>query len=275
MIRKLAVVGGGAMGEALLAAAIAQEVCNANAITVGEPVASRRAHLRETHGVGVDADNAKVVAGADVVILAVKPQHVQAALPPLREALSEDALAVSIMAGVPLSTIGSLLDHVRLVRAMPSILATIGEAATVWTASAESTAEQRAQAQALFQASGLELAVPDEHYLDMATAVNGSGPGFVFLLLEALIDGAVRVGLPRDTAAALIIQTVKGSALMAQNQDQHLAELRNLVTSPGGTTAAGLHALEAGGARAALQDAVMAAYRRSQELAAPDASENR
>ena len=274
MIRKLAVVGGGAMGEALLAAAIAQEVCNAEAITVGEPVAGRRAHLRETHGVGVDSDNEKVVADADVVILAVKPQQVQAALPPLQAALSQDVLVISIMAGVPLGTIGSLLNHRCLVRAMPSILATIGEAATVWTASAETTAEQRAQAQALFQASGLELAVPDEHYLDMATAVNGSGPGFVFLLLEALIDGAVRVGLPRDTAAALIIQTVKGSALMAQNQDQHLAELRNLVTSPGGTTAAGLQALEAGSVRAALQDAVMAAYRRSQELAAPDSDEH-
>lgn len=274
MIRKLAVVGGGAMGEALLAAAIAQDVCGADAIMVGEPVASRRAHLAETHGVGVDSDNATVVARADVVILAVKPQQIQEALPPLQAALSPDALVISIMAGPQLGAVGALLNHRRLVRAMPSILATIGEAATVWTASAETTADQRAQAQALFKAAGLELAVPDEHYLDMATAVNGSGPGFVFLLLEALIDGAVRVGLPRDTAAALIIQTVKGSALMAQNQERHLAELRNLVTSPGGTTAAGLHALEAGGVRAALHDAVMAAYRRSQELAAPDTDEH-
>ena len=274
MIRKLAVVGGGAMGEALLAAAIAQDVCRADAIVVGESVASRRAHLAEAHGVGVDADNAAVVAEADVVILAVKPQQIQAALPPLQSALSQDALVISIMAGVPLGTIGSLLAHRRLVRAMPSILATIGEAATVWTATEETTAEQRAQAQALFQAAGLELSVPDEHYLDMATAVNGSGPGFVFLLLEALIDGAVRVGLPRDTAAALIVQTVKGSALMAQNEDKHLAELRNLVTSPGGTTAAGLQALEEGSVRAAVQAAVMAAYRRSQELAAPDASKS-
>ena len=176
------------------------------------------------------------------------------------------------MAGVPLGAIGSLLDHQIIVRAMPSILATIGEAATVWTATADTASDQRAQAQALFQAAGLELFVPDEHYLDMATAVNGSGPGFVFLLLEALIDGAVRVGLPRDTATALIVQTMKGSALLAQSQDQHLAELRNLVTSPGGTTAEGLQALEQGGVRAALQDAVMAAYRRSQELAAPDSS---
>ncbi|MCY4438256.1 MAG: pyrroline-5-carboxylate reductase [Chloroflexi bacterium] len=272
MIRKLAVVGGGAMGEALLAAAIAQEVCSPKAITVGEPVASRREHLQQTHGIAVDSDNVNVVAGADVVILAVKPQHAQAALPPLQDALSQDALVISIMAGVPLSTIGSLLDHQHLVRAMPSILATIGEAATVWTASTETTTDQRSQAQALFQAAGLELFVPDEHYLDMATAVNGSGPGFVFLLLEALIDGAVRVGLPRDTATALIVQTVKGSALLAQNDERHLAELRNLVTSPGGTTAEGLQALEQGGVRAALQDAVMAAYRRSQALAAPDSN---
>ena len=137
MIRKLAVVGGGAMGEALLAAAIAQDVCRAEAIVVGEPVASRRAHLAEAHGVGVDADNAAVVAEADVVILAVKPQQIQAALPPLQSALSQDALAISIMAGVPLGAIGSLLAHRRLVRAMPSILATIGEAATVWTATEE------------------------------------------------------------------------------------------------------------------------------------------
>ena len=272
MIRKLAVVGGGAMGEALLAAAIGQGVCSADAITVGEPVASRREHLKKTHGVSADSDNANVVAGADVVILAVKPQQAQATLPPLQEALDQDSLVVSIMAGVPLGTIGSLLDHQIIVRAMPSILATIGEAATVWTATADTASDQRAQAQALFQAAGLELFVPDEHYLDMATAVNGSGPGFVFLLLEALIDGAVRVGLPRDTATALIVQTVKGSALLAQSQDQHLAELRNLVTSPGGTTAEGLQALEQGGVRAALQDAVMAAYRRSQELAAPDSS---
>ena len=272
MIRKLAVVGGGAMGEALLAAAIAQDVCRADAIAVGEPMASRRAYLAETHGVNVDEDNAAVVAGADVAILAVKPQQIKEALPTLRDALSQDALAVSIMAGVPLVTITSLLEHRRSVRAMPSILATIGEAATVWTATADTTPEQHSQAQALFRAAGLELFVPDEHYLDMATAVNGSGPGFVFLLIEALIDGAVRVGLPRETAAALIVQTVKGSALLAQNQDKHLAELRNLVTSPGGTTAEGLQALEQGGVRAALQDAVMAAYRRSQELAAPDES---
>ena len=272
MIRKLAVVGGGAMGEALLAAAIAQDVCRADAIAVGEPMAGRRAYLEETHGVNVDEDNAAVVAGADVAILAVKPQQIKEALPPLRDALSQDALAVSIMAGVPLVTITSLLEHRRSVRAMPSILATIGEAATVWTATADTTPEQQSQAQALFRAAGLELFVPDEHYLDMATAVNGSGPGFVFLLIEALIDGAVRVGLPRETAAALIVQTVKGSALMAQNEERHLAELRNLVTSPGGTTAEGLQALEQGGVRAALQDAVMAAYRRSQELAAPDES---
>ena len=274
MIRKLAVVGGGAMGEALLAAAIAQDVCRADAIAVGEPMASRRAYLEETHGVNVDEDNAAVVAGADVAILAVKPQQIKEALPPLRDALSQDALAVSIMAGVPLVTITSLLEHRRSVRAMPSILATIGEAATVWTATADTTPEQQSQAQALFRAAGLELFVPDEHYLDMATAVNGSGPGFVFLLIEALIDGAVRVGLPRETAAALIVQTVKGSALLAQNQDKHLAELRNLVTSPGGTTAEGLQALEQGGVRAALQDAVMAAYRRSQELAAPDSDKH-
>lgn len=274
MIRKLAVVGGGAMGEALLAAAIAQDVCRAGAIAVGEPVASRRAHLHAAHGVGVDEDNATVVAGADVVMLAVKPQQMQAALPPLQGVLAEDALVISIMAGPTLGTIGALLAHRRLVRAMPSILATIGEAATVWTATTETPPEQRAQAQALFHASGLELFVPDEHYLDMATAVNGSGPAFVFLLIEALIDGAVRVGLPRDTAAALVVQTVKGAALLAQNEDKHLAELRNLVTSPGGTTAEGLQALEQGGARAALQDAVMAAYRRSQELATPDASDH-
>ncbi len=274
MIRKLAVVGGGAMGEALLAAAIAQDVCRADAIAVGEPMASRRAYLEETHGVNVDEDNAAVVAGADVAILAVKPQQIKEALPPLRDALSQDALAVSIMAGVPLVTIASLLGHRRSVRAMPSILATIGEAATVWTATADTTPEQQSQAQALFRAAGLELFVPDEHYLDMATAVNGSGPGFVFLLIEALIDGAVRVGLPRETAAALIVQTVKGSALLAQNQDKHLAELRNLVTSPGGTTAEGLQALEQGGVRAALQAAVMAAYRRSQELAAADSDKH-
>ncbi len=270
MIRKLAVVGGGAMGEALLAAAIAQDVCAAEAIAVGEPVPDRRAHLAETHGVAVDADNAAVVSGADVVILAVKPQHVQTALPPLQDSLAADALALSIMAGVPLRTIGALLRHERVVRAMPSILATIGEAATVWTATGETTSGQRGQARALFAAAGMELFVPDEHYLDMATAVNGSGPGFVFLLLEALIDGAVRVGLPRETAAALVVQTAKGSALMAQREGKHLAELRNMVTSPGGTTAEGLQALEDGGARAAMQAAVMAAYRRSQELAEPD-----
>ena len=275
MIGKLAFVGGGAMGEAFMAAAIAQGACRPDAIAVGEPVASRREHLASTHGVGVDGDNAAVVADADVIILAVKPQYAQAALPPLYAALSEDALVISLMAGVPLGTISSLLDHVRLVRAMPSILATIGEAATVWTASDVITAAQRVQAETLFQAAGIELYVPDERYLDMATAVNGSGPAFVFLALEALIDGAVRVGLPRETASALILQTVKGSALMAEKEGTHLAELRNLVTSPGGTTAEGLQALEQGGARAALQEAVMAAYRRSQELAAPEATEHR
>ena len=165
-----------------------------------------------------------------------------------------------------IGTLRAVLGERPVVRLMPNTPAQIGEGVSVWTATPDCTAEQRAQARAMFGALGEEVYVDDEAYLDMATALSGSGPGYVFLFIEALIDAGVRIGLARAVAEKLALQTVKGSALYAQRSGQHLAALRNAVTSPGGTTAAGLHQLERGGLRAAIEDAVAAAYERSRQL---------
>ena len=263
---RIGLIGGGFMGEAIVAALLKEGVVEPGDATVSDVAEARRQHLSSTYGVAVTTDNRDAARDAEVVLLAVKPQEFAGVAAGLKGELQSDQTALSIMAGVPIARIAEGLGHRAVVRAMPNTAAFVGQAMSVWTASEAVSAQGRDAAATLLRALGRELQVSDEKYLDMATAVSGSGPGFVFLFLEAFIDGAVHVGLRREVAEQLATQTFFGAAVMAQELRKHPAELRNMVTSPGGTTAAGLQVLEDAGLRGAIIDAIEAAYQRAQEL---------
>ena len=263
---RIAVIGGGFMGEALVSALLKEEVAQAPDVAVSDVAAVRREHLASRYGVVVTDDNAKAVAGAELVVLAVKPQEFPKVAAGLRGKLEPGQTVLTIMAGVPVRRVVEELGHEAVARAMPNTAAFVGEAMSVWTAGAGVSDPGREAAARVLGAMGRELQVSEEKYLDMATAVSGSGPGYVFLFLEAFIDAAVSIGLRRDMAEALALQTLLGSAVLARETGKHPAELRNMVTSPGGTTAAGLQVLEEAGLRGAIIEAVEAAYERAKEL---------
>ena len=263
---KITFVGGGAMGEAIIGSLISKQLLNPTQICVSEPVPTRREYLNSTYGVTTETDNSQAVTGASVTVLAVKPQVLEPVMSDLNGNLSPAALVVSIMAGVQIDTLRIGLCHDKIVRSMPNTPAQVGKGMTVWTDTAAVTESDRAAAQAILEAMGEAIYAAEEHYLDMATGLSGSGPGFVYLLLEALIDAGVHIGFSRDQAQLMVLQTVEGSVELMRQSGLHPADLRNRVTSPAGTTAAGTLVLERAGVRSALIDAVDAAYRRSQEL---------
>lgn len=263
---RIALIGAGAMGEAITAGLIRREVVPASQILASEPRAERRQTLQVDYQINLTDQNVEAARWGQVVILAIKPQMLPAVLPQLRGTLQPDALCISIIAGAPLATFVAGLEHPAVVRAIPNTPAQIGAGMTVWTAAAAVDAQQRAWAQMVLSALGQELFVEDEHYLDMATALSGSGPAYFFLILEAMIDAGVHIGFPRHIAETLVTQTMLGAVQYAQQSGLHPAQLRNAVTSPGGTTAAALSAMERGGLRTTLSDGVWAAYRRSAEL---------
>jgi pyrroline-5-carboxylate reductase len=262
---KIGLIGGGAMGEAIIAAVLGAKVATAAEIRVADVARARLDYLKKTYGVDTASGNAEAATGRDFVLLALKPQDFDKAAPDIA-GVAGGATAVSIMAGVTVSHLSKQLRTNAIVRAMPNTPAQIGEGMTVWTATPETDAAARDGARAIFAALGKEAFVPEERYLDMATALSGSGPAYVFLFIEALIDAGVHVGLTRDLATTMALQTVIGSARYAEKTGRHAAELRNQVTSPGGTTAAALRALEEGSFRSDVLEAVIAAYERSKEL---------
>lgn len=263
---KLALIGCGFMGEAMLAATIREGVVQASDVHVAEINDERCSAVNGTYGVRASHDVAEVVKGAETIVFAVKPQEFDAAAHRLQGALRREQTVVSIMAGVPIERIARSLTHAGIVRVMPNTPAAVGEGMSVWTATPEVDEVTREQVGGLLRALGREVYVEDERYLDMATALSGSGPGFVFMLLEAFIDAGVHVGFKRHVAEMLALQTFIGSVKYAEATGKHPAELRNEVTSPAGTTAAGLEVLEASGVRGAVIRAIEAAYRRSREL---------
>jgi pyrroline-5-carboxylate reductase len=261
---KIGLIGGGAMGEAIVASLTEAKVALPEDIRLNELYKPRLDYMCDRYGV-VPASYSETVSGADFVLLAVKPQDFEKAAASVADAMN-GTTAVSIMAGVTVARIRSLLKTDAVVRAMPNTPAQIGEGMTAWTATSAVSEAQREEVRKIFAAMGKEAYVPEERYLDMVTALSGSGPGYVFLFIEALIDAGVHVGLSRDLATTMALQTVIGSARYAEKTKKHPAELRAQVTSPAGTTAEGLRALEKGGLRAAVLDAVIAAYERSKAL---------
>jgi pyrroline-5-carboxylate reductase len=259
-------IGGGYMGEAMVSALLKQGLATPQDITVSDVASARRETLKSQYGIGVTDDNAQAANGAELVVLAVKPQEFANVATGLRGAATAGQTVLSIMAGVPIAKISGELGHEAVVRAMPNTAAFVGQAMSVWTASAGVSEAGRAAVAGLLGAMGRELEVHDEKYLDMVTAVSGSGPGYVFLFLEAFIDAAVGIGLPREVAEEICIQTLVGSAALARDTGKQPAELRAMVTSKGGTTAAGLQVLEDGDLRGVVKRAVAAARERAKEL---------
>jgi pyrroline-5-carboxylate reductase len=266
--RSLAFVGGGAMAGAMIGGLLNSHVVDAKWIRASDPHEERTAELETRFGIATTNDNVAAAREADIVILSVKPQMLRFVFRDLCGKLRKDALVLSIIAGARVESITNGLKHGSVVRSMPNTPAQVAEGMTVWTANAGVTKVQRAQAQAILKAFGKELYVADEAFLDMATAISGSGPSYVFLFMEALIDAAVHLGFSREDARTLVTQTVRGSAIYAEYSSSHPAEMRNLVTSPGGTSAHALYQLEKGGFRTLLSKAVWAAFQRSVSLSA-------
>jgi len=243
-----------------------KQIAQAGNIIASGPRPERGQALHEQFGVQVTTDNCTAVEGSQVVVLAVKPQVLPHALPSLRGKIDSEALVLSIVAGARIDTIVTGLAHASVARSMPNTPAQIGEGITVWIPAASVSAGQREQARLLLGALGEEVEADNEDQLDMATALSGTGPAYVFLFMEALVDAGVHLGFSRRVAEQLVVQTVKGSVDFYRHSPSHMARLRNQVTSPGGTTAEALYYLEKAGFRTAISRAVWAAYQRSAAL---------
>ena len=262
----IAFIGAGVMGEAMIKGMLHQRLVPAENIIASDPHQLRLRQVAESYGIRCAADNREAARQADILVLAVKPQAMGVVLPELSGQVDDIPLVISIVAGVLLESIAAALDNPRVVRSMPNTPGQIGEGITVWTAAAAVADEQRRQTELALGALGEQIYAEDERFLDMATALSGSGPAYVFMFMEALIDAGVHMGFSRRDAEQLVTQTLSGSVRYARQSGLHPAQLRNQVTSPGGTTAAALHAMESGGLRTVLSDGVWAAFRRSQAL---------
>jgi pyrroline-5-carboxylate reductase len=259
-------IGAGVMGEAIIQGLLTGNMVAPRQILAAEPRAERRDALEARYGIHCNADNVEVAKRADVLVLAIKPQVFNEVTPVLYGEVPSEALILSIMAGVTIRQIATGLGIRRVVRAMPNTPARIGEGISVWTATREVPAEQLEQGRAILSALGQEVYVDNEDYLDMATALSGTGPAYVFMFMEAMIDAGVHLGFSRHVAEKLVYQTVRGSVDYAMSAGEHPAQMRNQVTSPGGTSAEAIYHLEKGGLRTVISRAIWAAYRRSVAL---------
>ena len=254
------------MAEALLAGLLRKGLTTPDRLVVSDPLSARREWLARHFGVVVTADNQAAVRGADIVVLCVEPQVLDEVLSELAPSLDSHPLLISVAAGYPLSRIQvTLAGATRLVRAMPNTPSAIGDGVTALSLSHGLSPSDRQAAEQVFESVGTVVVV-EERLMDAVTGLSGSGPAYVFAMIEALADGGVLSGLPRATAQQLAAQTVAGGARMVLEQGEHPAVLKDRVASPGGTTIAGLSRLEQGRLRATLMSAVEAATQRSQEL---------
>lgn len=259
-------VGPGVMAEAMASSLIERGGVAPDQIVMSGPRPQKLAALHEKLGVATADDNRQAVASAGVVVLTVKPQTVPEVIAELSGGVPEEALVLSIVAGAKVGVLASGLKHDSIVRAMPNTPGQVGAGITVWTATEAVTDHQREQTRAILGSLGEQIEVDQEDYLDMATALSGTGPSYVFLFMEAMIDAGVHMGFPRRIAEQLVVETIRGSIAYYQASPNHPARLRNQVTSPGGTSAEALYFLEKAGFRTALARAIWAAYERSVQL---------
>jgi pyrroline-5-carboxylate reductase len=264
---RIAFVGSGVMGEAMLAGLLAQGLVDPSQIVASHPRANRREQLSDRYGIDVAESNPEAASDADLVVLTIKPQVLAPVMRQLNGRLQADQVVISILAGATFAKLSNGLEHDALVRVMPNTPAQIGQGMLVWTSTAAVIPERMAQVKSVLGALGKELWVETEKYVDMATALSGTGPTYVFLMMEALIDAGVHMGFPRRIAEEIVLQTVSGSVEFARDSGKHMAELRNMVTSPGGTSAEAIYQMEKGSLRTIYSKAVYAAFQRTQELA--------
>lgn len=269
----IAFIGSGVMGEAIIRGLLNRKIIDPSQIIAADPWVERIKELREAYGVQVTTDNVEAADKGDIVVLSIKPQTLPIVMPELRGRLRRQNLLLSIIAGVPIKKIANGVAHAAVVRAMPNTPAQIGRGITVWTATAEVSDIHKQQAQAILGSLGKEVFAGQEENLDMATALSGTGPAYVFLVMEAMIDAGVHLGFSRHVATQLVIETMRGSVEYAAQSSKHVAELRNQVTSPGGTTASALYHMEKGGLRTVISRAIWAAYERSIALGKGKAEE--
>jgi pyrroline-5-carboxylate reductase len=263
---RIAVIGFGVMGKAIVSSLISKGKVNPKSLIVVEPTPERLEMLSSEFGIEGYTDSADVVGQADIVILAVKPQGFKHVATSIKGNIKPETLVLSIIAGVPLKDLVDKLGVEQVVRAMPNTASQIGMGITVWAKTDHVSEEKKQMAAEIIQTLGEEVFVDDEGYLDMATALSGSGPAYVFLFMESMIDAGVHMGFPRRIAEKLVVQTIRGSAEFFLQNHEHPARLRNDVTSPGGTSAEALYYLEKAGFRTAISRAIWAAYERSIEL---------
>ena len=264
-------IGAGNMAEAMIKGILRRELVPPQSIFAADPREDRLAYLAEKYGIRTSTDNHQVTQAAKILVLSIKPQVLPKVMKRIRGEVQPDALVLSIIAGARISVITAGLEHQAMVRAMPNTPGQFGEGMTVWTTTPAVSSQQQQQARQILQALGQEIWMDDEGYLDMATALSGTGPAYVFLFIESLIDAGVHMGFSRHIAEKMVIQTIKGAVTVVEELGRHPATLRNMVTSPGGTSASAIYELEKGGFRTILSKAVFAAYQRSADLG--DASE--
>jgi pyrroline-5-carboxylate reductase len=276
---QLSFIGCGAMAEAIIAGLLRQKLVHPAQIIGSHPRPARREELASQYGIHVVESNHEAASfghppkhgsegepSASIVVLSVKPQRIGLVLDELKGGLHQDQLVLSIIAGAKIETIAAELLHSAIVRAMPNTPAQIGQGMTAWTATPEVDEQQEEQVRAMLGALGREMRVETERMIDMATALSATGPTYIFLVMEALVDAGVHMGFSRHVAQELVLQTMLGSVLFAQESGKHPAELRNMVTSPGGTSAEAIYQMEKGSLRTVLSKAVWAAFQRAVAL---------
>lgn len=254
------------MGEAIFSSLLNSGKVSPADVTVSDISGDCRGYLEKEYGIAVTDDNREAAGAGEVVVLAVKPQNLAGVMAGLKGRLDSGQMVLSIIAGATIKTISEGLAHRRVVRVMPNTPAQVGEGMSVWTATPEVTAEQKEMAAAVLQAIGKEIYVDDEKYLDMATAVSGSGPAYFFLFVESLVEAAEDIGLSHSVAEELVMQTMLGSRLLIEKSGKAPAELRRMVTSPGGTTAEALGEFEKSDLRGLVRRAVTAAFEKAKML---------
>jgi len=261
--KKIAFIGSGAMAEAMIRGLLDQKVVVPEQIMAADPWDARLKYLKERYGVHTMTDNGQAAEDGQIVVFSFKPQNLDRVMPSVRGRLRRQDLLVSIVAGVPIEKLSNGVAHASVVRAMPNTPAQIGQGITVWTGTSEISELHKGQAQAILGSLGEEVFMGEERYLDMATALSGSGPGYIFMMMEAMIEAGVHMGFSRHVAEKLVEQTMLGSVEYAKRSNKHVAELRNQVTSPGGTTAEAIYHMEKGGLRTVISRGIWAAYQRS------------
>jgi pyrroline-5-carboxylate reductase len=271
---RLAFIGCGAMAEAMIAGLLRKKLISPANVVGSHPRQARREELHVKYGIEMFEQNREAAAAAapetsqngSIVVIAVKPQRLSKVLEELKNAIHPDQVIVSIVAGAKTQTIVDELLHAAVVRAMPNTPAQIGEGVTAWTASATVSERQETQVRALLEALGKTVRVENERQIDMATALSATGPTYIFMVMEALVDAGVHMGFSRHIAEELVHQTMLGAVLFARESHKHPAELRNMVTSPGGTSAEAIYQMEKGSLRTVLSKAVWAAFQRAESL---------